>query len=240
MAQTQKDTDLEEGSAVQNLDDDDGQEQEEEEEGEENEEVVAFSPEASTLPSPANGDEGEENEEVNEENEENEKEEVIGQEEEVDQEEEGENEEVEEEEEEEEEVIAETDNENGEDTIVQEEDNEEDAAEEIDQVLTKTMEELRQESQFMTSQRTVEDGGVNVGNLEVQLTFDLGDITLTLKDLEAMKAGYVLPMEHPLDDVVHIRANGHLIGRGRLVKIEDRLGVQIEELRGGSVDVDAR
>ncbi|MDR1457182.1 MAG: FliM/FliN family flagellar motor switch protein [Puniceicoccales bacterium] len=95
--------------------------------------------------------------------------------------------------------------------------------------------QLRKEAQFVASQRMA-TGNINVGEIEVQLTFDVGDVTLTLKELEGMKEGYTLTTNRPVDEVVNIRANGHLIGRGRLVKVEGRLGVQIEELRGSSVD----
>jgi type III secretion system YscQ/HrcQ family protein len=95
--------------------------------------------------------------------------------------------------------------------------------------------QLRKESQFVVSQRMA-SGNLNVGDIEVQLTFDVGDVTLTLRELEGMKEGYTLTTDRPVDEVVSIRANGQLIGRGRLVKVEGRLGVQIEELRRGSLD----
>jgi type III secretion system YscQ/HrcQ family protein len=99
--------------------------------------------------------------------------------------------------------------------------------------------QLRKEAQFVASQRMA-TGSINVGEIEVQLTFDVGDVTLTLKELEGMKEGYTLTTDRPVDEVVNIRANGHLIGRGRMVKVEGRLGVQIEELRGSSVGAAAQ
>jgi type III secretion system YscQ/HrcQ family protein len=99
--------------------------------------------------------------------------------------------------------------------------------------------QLRKEAQFVASQRMATEK-INVGEIEVQLTFDVGDVTLTLKELEGMREGYTLTTDRPVDEVVNIRANGHLIGRGRLVKVEGRLGVQIEELRGSSVNAVAQ
>ncbi|MDR2340988.1 MAG: FliM/FliN family flagellar motor switch protein [Puniceicoccales bacterium] len=99
--------------------------------------------------------------------------------------------------------------------------------------------QLRREAQFVASQRMVA-GNINVGEIEVQLTFDVGDVTLTLKELEGMREGYTLTIDRPVDEAVNIRANGHVIGRGRLVKVEGRLGVQIEELRGSSVNAAAQ
>ncbi|MDR2677262.1 MAG: FliM/FliN family flagellar motor switch protein [Puniceicoccales bacterium] len=99
--------------------------------------------------------------------------------------------------------------------------------------------QLRKEAQFVASQRMATEK-INVGEIEVQLTFDVGDVILTLKELEGMKEGYTLTTDRPVDEVVNIRANGHLIGRGRLVKVEGRLGVQIEELRGSSVNAVAQ
>jgi type III secretion protein Q len=74
--------------------------------------------------------------------------------------------------------------------------------------------------------------GFDVGSIEVSLTFDLGTVRLSLRDLEAMKEGYTFTLERPNDEFVTIRANGHPIGRGRLVNVDGRVGVQIEELNG--------
>jgi flagellar motor switch protein FliN len=72
--------------------------------------------------------------------------------------------------------------------------------------------------------------GVDVGTLNVLLTFELGSTHLTMKDLESMREGYVLTLDRPNDEFVNIRANGHLIGHGRIVSVDGRIGIQVEEL----------
>lgn len=85
------------------------------------------------------------------------------------------------------------------------------------------------EPQFVDGHERTNDG-VDVDHLPVQVTFDIGDVELQLQDLESMKKGYTFTLDRPDDDQVNIRINGRLIGRGRLVKIDDRLGVQIDSL----------
>ncbi|MDR2664453.1 MAG: FliM/FliN family flagellar motor switch protein [Puniceicoccales bacterium] len=74
--------------------------------------------------------------------------------------------------------------------------------------------------------------GFDVGAIEVTLSFDLGTLRLSLRDLESMREGYVFQLDRPNDEFVTIRANGQPIGRGRIVSVDGRVGVQIEELNG--------
>ncbi len=67
--------------------------------------------------------------------------------------------------------------------------------------------------------------------LEVDLTFELGGLTLPLKTVEQLQAGYVMELSSELDESqVQVRANGTRIGSGRLVAIGDHLGVQLTDL----------
>ncbi|MDR1438387.1 MAG: FliM/FliN family flagellar motor switch protein [Puniceicoccales bacterium] len=99
-------------------------------------------------------------------------------------------------------------------------------------------EKLREEATFAASNRkaATDGGGVDIGNIEVELTFDVGDVTLSLKDLESMKNGYVLDINRASNEYINIRSSGRLVGRGRLVKIKDHLGVQIDELFGDAAN----
>ncbi|MDR0679311.1 MAG: FliM/FliN family flagellar motor switch protein [Puniceicoccales bacterium] len=74
--------------------------------------------------------------------------------------------------------------------------------------------------------------GFDVGAIEVTLSFDLGTLRLSLRDLESMKEGYSFLLDRPNDEFVTIRANGQPVGRGRIVSIDGRIGVQVEELNG--------
>lgn len=66
--------------------------------------------------------------------------------------------------------------------------------------------------------------------LPVRLSFDLGDITLTLAQARALQPGHTLELARPLSGGVRIRANGALIGEGDLVEIDGQLGVSVRTL----------
>lgn len=119
-----------------------------------------------------------------------------------------------------------------EDSSVEESDKEEDqtlASQEPPAEEEEDKPDLVVEPQFVDGHERANDG-VDVDHLPVQVTFDIGDVELQLQDLESMKKGYTFTLDRPDDDQVNIRINGRLIGRGRLVKIDDRLGVQIDSL----------
>jgi len=65
-------------------------------------------------------------------------------------------------------------------------------------------------------------------NIPVSLDFDLGNLTLPLGELAALKPGYVFELPGGLDKLrVVIRANGTRVGHGELVAVGDVLGVQL-------------
>ena len=67
-------------------------------------------------------------------------------------------------------------------------------------------------------------------SIPVRLSFDLGEISLTLAELRALQPGQAIRLEHPLASAVRIRANGALIGEGELVEIDGLLGVSVQQL----------
>lgn len=68
----------------------------------------------------------------------------------------------------------------------------------------------------------------------VRLSFDLGDLSLTLAQLRALQPGQTLDLGHPLAGAVRIRANGALIGEGDLVDIDGQIGVSVRSLHAAS------
>lgn len=74
------------------------------------------------------------------------------------------------------------------------------------------------------------DAPAQLDEVEVRLSFDLGEKVLTLAELAALKPGQVLELDAPLERLVRIRVNGRLIGRGELVRVADQVGVRILEL----------
>lgn len=67
-----------------------------------------------------------------------------------------------------------------------------------------------------------------VGELPVQVQFELGRIEVALEDLAQLQPGYVFALPAHLQGAnVAIRANGREVGRGELVAIGDTLGVRL-------------
>jgi type III secretion protein Q len=64
----------------------------------------------------------------------------------------------------------------------------------------------------------------------LRVSFDLGELTLSLAQLRAMQPGQVLELGHPLAGAVRIRANGALVGDGELVEVDGQLGVAVRTL----------
>ncbi len=59
------------------------------------------------------------------------------------------------------------------------------------------------------------------------LDFSLGRQTMTLRQLEALSAGFTFRLASAPEAPVELRCGGSEIGRGRLVSIEGGLGVQV-------------
>jgi type III secretion protein Q len=72
----------------------------------------------------------------------------------------------------------------------------------------------------------------SLDEVEVQLTFDIGQHTLTLGQLRTLTAGAVFNLGRDPRGAVNIRANGRLVGTGELVRVDDHVGVRIATLPG--------
>lgn len=67
-------------------------------------------------------------------------------------------------------------------------------------------------------------------DLPVQLSFDVGELSMTLAQLRQLAPGQVLDFARPLGAVVNVRANGVLLAQGDLVSIDGRLGVSLQQV----------
>lgn len=66
--------------------------------------------------------------------------------------------------------------------------------------------------------------------LEVNLRFEVGDLSLSLGELKSIRAGHVFDLAQPLNrSAVRILAHGNVLGKGHLVAVGDRLGVRVAE-----------
>lgn len=76
---------------------------------------------------------------------------------------------------------------------------------------------------------TMADTAATVNDLEIQLTFVVGEATLTVGDLRTLAPGHVLQLTEPAGLGITICANGKPIGKGELIEVGDRLGVRVTE-----------
>ena len=69
-------------------------------------------------------------------------------------------------------------------------------------------------------------------DVQVRVTFDLGERLVTVGELAALQPGQALALDAEPPRLVALRVNGRLVGRGELVRIDDRVGVRVLELAG--------
>ena len=65
-----------------------------------------------------------------------------------------------------------------------------------------------------------------VNDLEVELTFVVGQTQLTVGQLRELAPGFVFELSGGADDI-SICANGKPIGRGELLEVGDKIGVRV-------------
>lgn len=69
------------------------------------------------------------------------------------------------------------------------------------------------------------------GRLPVNIVFELDRKTITLGEMKTIKPGYTFELSKELQKPVRVTANGRFFGRGELVRIDNRLGVRLLELK---------
>lgn len=66
--------------------------------------------------------------------------------------------------------------------------------------------------------------------MEVTLRFEVGELSASLGELKALRAGHVFELPQALNrSTVRILAHGNVLGKGQLVAVGDRLGVRVAE-----------
>lgn len=71
-----------------------------------------------------------------------------------------------------------------------------------------------------------------ISALPIRLTFDLGERSMQIGELQSLQPGYVFDLGRDLRQAVIIRANGIRVGEGELVDISGRTGVVVLSLSG--------
>jgi type III secretion protein Q len=85
----------------------------------------------------------------------------------------------------------------------------------------------------MPAQTATHDSRAELGSIEklpLKVTFDLGDLSMTLGEIQALQVGESIALARPLSSAVHLRVNAALIGTGELVEIDGELGVTVTSL----------
>jgi len=95
--------------------------------------------------------------------------------------------------------------------------------------IDRLLESVMAENEIPNMQETL-PGGLDPETVEVRLTFDLGQLSISLGELQQLQPGYSFELDLPAMAGVRIRAGDRLIGRGELIQIEERLGVRVSEL----------
>lgn len=70
-----------------------------------------------------------------------------------------------------------------------------------------------------------------IDDLPVRITFDIGEKIFALSELKAISEGYTFEIDRPIDECIHVRANGKCIAVGELVSIHERMGVRITQFK---------
>ncbi len=90
---------------------------------------------------------------------------------------------------------------------------------------------LFQEEVHMKNNESETETSINLNDLPLTVTFDLGKTSLPLSELEKLGEGYTLDLSDvSLDELVTLRIENQLLGKGELVEIADRIGVRITQL----------
>jgi flagellar motor switch protein FliN/FliY len=66
--------------------------------------------------------------------------------------------------------------------------------------------------------------------VKVSLRARLGETSLSVEELLALKPGAVVTLDTRLNDLVELRLNENLVARGEIVAVDDRYGIRIVEI----------
>ncbi len=70
----------------------------------------------------------------------------------------------------------------------------------------------------------------NLRRVPLRVAFDVGELRLTVAEVEALQVGQALDLGRPLSEAVQVRIHGVRVGLGELIDIDGRLGVVLRSL----------
>lgn len=72
---------------------------------------------------------------------------------------------------------------------------------------------------------------VSINELQLPISFELDTARVSLSELAAMRPGYLLELDLPLNEIaVRLVCQGQTVGQGQLIAIGDRVGVRITRM----------
>ncbi|MHC4831642.1 MAG: FliM/FliN family flagellar motor switch protein, partial [Planctomycetota bacterium] len=86
------------------------------------------------------------------------------------------------------------------------------------------------EAQAGAPQEHVGEGVGMLDAVPMAMVIELGRLSMTVRDLAALRRGQVLELGSGADDPVNLVVDGHLVGQGKLVNVEGEIGIQIIDL----------
>jgi len=99
-----------------------------------------------------------------------------------------------------------------------------------DETVIPTLTVIQAWSPAMPAENPPDATAASIEGVPIRLSFDLGEVTLTVAQARALQPGQTIALTRPLAGAVRIRANGAQVGEGDLVDIDGQLGVSIRTL----------
>ncbi len=69
-----------------------------------------------------------------------------------------------------------------------------------------------------------------LADISIELTTDLGQTTLTTKEILQLKKGSIIDLQKPAGESVEIYVNNKIVGKGEVMVYEENLAVRINEI----------
>lgn len=77
---------------------------------------------------------------------------------------------------------------------------------------------------------TMPSDNTDIQSLPINISFEIGEQTVTVAELSQLQENFVFELSGPLDQPVKLKVNGKVLATGELVKVNDHLGVRVISL----------
>ncbi len=101
----------------------------------------------------------------------------------------------------------------------------------LSELTSQEINSLNKDDSHMSQDQTTAEPAFDVDQLPVEIRIQVGQITLTIEELNQLEPGHTLPL--PMADQskeATLIANGRSVGQGELVMVGDQLGIRITQL----------